>query len=358
MPNTILVSPIACIDPTKPKSNDIEEREANQECMLEILLKKHAMGQLDLNVTIKDLFGENFVDWKNHPYGEAYSCQPAISSLSFRPHLECLKERLEVIKILVERGYDARVLAPTTEIQRYQRSYGLSQAEGLGAKLLDTTEQTQQLTDWCRDGQMQIKNITYNAPDLNDDWFAKLGCKKPRFVSRLGEGGRAIESDGFALIAADTDEASVQSLQKDGLRTYKLPSGIRMRPFYNRKNEVVARANAECDHIDLFVNTIDAGRLMIVDPTYFMKAAKELKAIGKQEGYEILKIPACEENLALTNFLTLPDGMILMNKSERLYRDLKRRDLTEHIITTQTRHHFNSDSILGGIRCYTNVVKT
>jgi len=358
MSNIVLVSPIPCIDPAKPKSAEAIKQEDLQERMLEDLIHAIEKRKISVNSSIRELFGKKFADWDSSPYGEAFSCQPAISALSFIPHIGCLNERIEVVKTLTEHGYDVRMLAPTNEIMRYQRSYCLAQAESLGAKLLDTDEKMQQLTDWCRDGQMQIGKTTYNSPDLHDDWFAKLGCNRNKVVSKLGEGGRVVEGYCFTLVSEDTDETSMQNLRKDNLRAYKLPFGTKIRTFYKRDGTVAFATKGLCDHVDLFVNTLEAGKLIIVDPHYLSKCSKQLVNIAKREGYEILRVQPSEMFLAPTNYLTLPDGMILMNRAEKLYDELKRKGLAENVIMTPTKHHFNSDGLIGGIRCYTNIIKT
>lgn len=358
MPGKVLISPSMGIDPEKKVSDDIKKREELHDVLLRGLVKAIKNKEVDPNITVEDLCSTKKIDDDN-PYKEAFSQQSALTVLSTKPTLKCVHERIEVTKTLVERGYDVWMLAPTEEFRRYQRSYCLSKAEDLGARLLDTDEKAQHLIDWCRDAQMQIGDIVYNYSDLTDDWFRKMGCDGERVVSQLGEGGMVVDSDKFVLVSDELGEKELGRLRDEGLHVHALPRGIKVQNYYYRNGERVDLfIGAESNHIDLFVNTIPEERLMIVKHDYYHNNKREILKIAKKERYKAICTNRYDNYLVPTNFLALPDGMYLINNCNRLYSALKNHGLSERVIMMPTKIYHNSDSMIGNIRCFTNTFKS
>lgn len=281
----------------------------------------------------------------------------ALRRATWHPQYANAGERLAVIRTLLKHGYDVRVLKPTAPSLAGKYDEFLSRARKLGAKMLETSEQDQQLVNWVRDHSVQLGKNVYLSPDATHDYMKALGENSTRKRLQIGEGGNLVVGKGFALIPKKASAENARELAQHGLKVYSLPSKIMLTRFeYCPGRPAEMQALQESWHLELHVNVATRRGIMLVDPEYYQLNKTLLDGIARKHKQRLVTVPPEEAALLPTNFLELPDGRLLLNNAPATIARLREAGLTkDDYIQMPVAVRFNNYSH-GSLRCFTQVV--
>ncbi|MCM8765415.1 MAG: arginine deiminase-related protein [Candidatus Omnitrophica bacterium] len=193
--------------------------------------------------------------------------------------------------------------------------------------------------DWPRDLYVLLSGETFSEEKLLDMWVAIGGnlvwSEKGRFLII------SVSRDDFSGIAPDLKERIKENL--DGkLKIYELPAPV----------------GESFLHLDFFLGIFEEGKIILVDPDYYKENKAAVDEIAEGEGYKIVLIPEEEKKLRPGNFLSLPNGKVLMINAPKTYAEIARvigQDKVKQSIKLLDSSLEANLKLGGGIRCMTTL---
>ncbi len=294
-------------------------------------------------------------------YAAARALSQKISEVSsvYRPVNTIYSERLAVAKKLRDEGYDVRVVLPQGDKLRYAQFEKDARRLGLGIELVGPGYIN---IEWPRDQAFQVrgeKDILFSTTGQGINDLARIGASGKPVKSGLGIGGKVVVGNGIALVHEGLlGDKGMGKLAKAVGKVYALPSAVLKFPFdiHPKKKLVKEDIYFEHSHIDSVIGLANGDhKVMVVDPYYYEKHKGLLREIARDSGHKIVKIAKSEAHLMPANFISLPDGRVLINHAPKLYAQLKKHGvdaiMMDRAIKAAPRYAF------GGIRCMTSELK-
>jgi len=171
--------------------------------------------------------------------------------------------------------------------------------------------------------------------------------------SPFGEGGRVIEFSDFTLASNTIKKELEERNQLEDKKIYFLDPD----PVKDVIGEKIKTTNVR-SHIDYYVNGIESGGRIVIltDPDFYTANEDIFNQMKCEQEIEIVRVDEQERSRVPTNFLSLPNGKILMAAGTPITQEsLEKRVGSDKIITTKNP----VDNLLEkgyGVRCFTNLL--
>lgn len=285
-------------------------------------------------------------DLKNHGYSPLIPIR--LFDLKYNPQL----------KTFVRKAIRAGAKITPTELM-------LNPIEKRANPLLGMAAEATPSASWIADVHRVIGNEVHTCDFfLNRTHLRRVGFwGKIRNFSSAGESGAIVGHGKVLLVTKKVLPEDVNYLRRKGHRVYVMPTFRTRGTFYYRPNalrpekdfnwrtgKTVGVIKREA-HLDYRINIIEKARLLIVDRQYYGVNKNRIIKIAMANNFRIEVVG--ERELLPTNFLWLPDGKILINKSETLRRILEKHGLkeTKDFVVSSTPVKYNR-YLGGGIGCF------
>jgi len=270
------------------------------------------------------------------------------------PKVKDLKLRIELAKMLKDRGYDVKFIAygphypfkeyPHSPIHRrrfnriYKEVTRISKEPIIIAKS-PLSEMSFSAIRFPRDLISQVGRHVFVRTPLDEEKRDGLGLKRvPLRVNTLAEGGAFLLGKDFALVSSTLAEDARRTLRGTGRKIYELPEGehqITLGPLpkylgrlmqYEKSGAPLERHRifVRHDHVDLVAN-ISQGNLVVDGHNYHhVPGVKEVvEEISKKHGLRLVVLPAEENKYLPANFLDLGDEVIVNGAAKRSIEKMK-----------------------------------
>lgn len=222
---------------------------------------------------------------------------------------------------------------PMQEALKKERENLKALIENLGYRVKKVTE------DWPRDLYVLLSGETFYEEKLYDMWSAIGGnlvwSEKARFLII------SVSEDDFQGIAPGLKERIKQDLEGK-LKIYELPTPV----------------GEHFLHIDFFLGIFEEGKVILVDPDYYKENKTQIDKIAKEQEYKVVLVPVEEKELYPSNFLSLPNGEIVMVNAPQTYAEITKvigQDKAVQYIKLLDSSLTTNLKLGGGIRCMTTL---
>lgn len=256
-------------------------------------------------------------------------------------------ERLAVVKQLAGMGYG--VIVPYYE--RLHSNEFLDKIRPFARVFKASMREVGSVTSTTGHTTTEVDNSMLWARDL----WKKVGSARVRRFTREGEekfgdGGRSVPLSQTIHLADSSlqDSPEVRRLQAEGHKFFFTQRGEAFSQMFTRVSG--RKVYLSHEHVDLFAGAV--GQVLLVDDVFHRTNRSVIRQAVKESGLKLLFVPEDEADLHPTNFLSLGENKVLVDKAAKKTMALLAENGVE-VVPSAVSIRANRASG-GGLRCFVN----